>query len=147
MTAGSLDEQSLAPSLLISPIFYWAWISDQLSGNAMRDSVKMTELLSVIKTGHGKEIRASLELGLTILTPSEAFGKRPPRPDLLDRNSGKYRTERQYCFWTELIMFCSITKMNEIQKYMLLKCFFKIYINLLSPSAPMLAPCRTFTWC
>ncbi len=35
--------------LLVSLIFYRAWISDQFSGNAMREQVKKTEVLSVIK--------------------------------------------------------------------------------------------------
>lgn len=52
--------------LLVSLMFYWAWISDRFSGNAMRDQVKKTEVLSVIKTVHGKEIRASHGLGLHI---------------------------------------------------------------------------------
>lgn len=64
-------------------VFYWTWISDRVSGNAMRDRVKRTEVLSVIKTGHGEEIRACHELGLMILTPAKAFGQRPSCLDLL----------------------------------------------------------------
>lgn len=60
--------------LSVSLIFYRAWIPDLVSGNAMKDKVTKTGVLSIIKTDHSKEIRASHELGLSILTPSKAFG-------------------------------------------------------------------------
>lgn len=46
MTAGSLDEQSLNSTLLVSLVYYRAWISDQFSGNAMRDWVKKRGFIS-----------------------------------------------------------------------------------------------------
>lgn len=53
MTAGSLDEQRLT----WFPLDYTtgAWISDQVSGNAMRHEVKTMEDLSVVKYDNGAE--------------------------------------------------------------------------------------------
>lgn len=54
MTAGSFDEQSLTPSSSTPSFFFLfcfngPWISERVSGNAMRDEVKETEVLSVCK--------------------------------------------------------------------------------------------------
>lgn len=79
MTAGSLEWQSLTPSYPshLPPLFFFSVFlrpgSQTVSVNAMRDKVKKTEVLSSIKTDLNKEIRASHELGLTILTPSKVL--------------------------------------------------------------------------